>query len=134
MTLHRPNRIRTAGIPVALLIGAGLLGCDPGGQTDVGRAMSGSRDVAYDTRVKSELRDIATSLEAYAMSNNDRWPTDEQGLDALETRLPIDPWGNPYQYRATARTTMQGHPELFSMGPDGEPGTDDDIHHEWSGR
>ena len=64
----------------------------------------------------------------YKLRNN-RFPTTEQGLDALVNaptidpiprnypdggfikRLPEDPWGNPYAL----------------ISPDGEPGTDDDI-------
>lgn len=37
---------------------------------------------------------------------------------------PKDPWGNVYQYRRLDEQTC----EVWSMGPDGKTGTDDDIH------
>lgn len=74
------------------------------------------------------------------------YPTQEQGLQLLtiaptesglasrwkgpylEGDVPLDPWGNPYQYLPPAGT---GKPfSLFSYGGDGKPGgvaTDQDI-------
>jgi general secretion pathway protein G len=77
----------------------------------------------------------------YKLDNN-RYPTTEQGLDALVNkptaapeprsyreggyikRLPQDPWGNPYQMLSPGQF---GKIDIFSMGLDGEAGTDDDI-------
>ncbi|RCS54328.1 type II secretion system protein GspG [Bremerella cremea] len=36
--------------------------------------------------------------------------------------MPIDPWDNEYQYEVTGATY-----KVWSMGPDGASGTDDDI-------
>ncbi len=41
-------------------------------------------------------------------------------------KLPIDPWGNPYIYGYPGKHNTDGY-DLFSAGPDGKPGTDDDI-------
>ena len=74
--------------------------------------------------------------------DNYKIPSTEQGLEALVsetdieplprrfpeggyiTRLPQDPWGNEYQLLNPGE---QGAVDIFSMGPDGEAGTDDDI-------
>jgi general secretion pathway protein G len=72
------------------------------------------------------------------------FPTTEEGLQALLTppanradrwrgpyldtpgnRLPLDPWGNPYQYRYPG-TRNQDKPDIWSWGPDGRE-SDDDI-------
>lgn len=39
----------------------------------------------------------------------------------------IDPWGNPYQYQFPAVRNEGGSYDLWSMGPDGQSGTPDDI-------
>jgi general secretion pathway protein G len=73
------------------------------------------------------------------------YPTTEQGLQALVTapaavadrwsgpyveltngKLPLDPWKNPYQYSCPGTHNKDGY-DLWSMGPDGKSGTDDDI-------
>jgi general secretion pathway protein G len=40
----------------------------------------------------------------------------------LNKEIPLDPWGNPYQYRVS-----EDKIELWSFGPDGKDGTPDDI-------
>jgi len=40
--------------------------------------------------------------------------------------LPIDPWGNPYHYEYPGKHDTNGY-DLFSAGPDGKTGTNDDI-------
>ena len=70
-----------------------------------------------------------------------RFPTTEEGIKALETapdslgerwkgpyvrNLPLDPWGNPFQYRFPAQNSRDGY-DLWSNGPDGQPDTEDDI-------
>lgn len=73
------------------------------------------------------------------------YPSTSEGLQALisapsgkgtrwrgpylnETEVPEDPWGNPYQYRFPAtKNPKKGEYDLFSMGPDQQPDTADDI-------
>lgn len=70
-----------------------------------------------------------------------RYPTTEEGLKALleapesvsdrwkgpyVRNLPLDPWGNAYQYRQPAAKSKDGY-DVWSMGPDGKNGTEDDI-------
>jgi len=94
------------------------------------------------------LRQLVIALDRY---NTDvrQYPTTEQGLNALFVRpadLPasanwkgpyaplvfqkqrtIDPWGNAYQY---ARPGKNGRPfDVWSLGPDGKDGTEDDVGH-----
>lgn len=44
----------------------------------------------------------------------------------LDEPLGNDPWGNPYQYQAKGKKNPDGY-DLWSNGPDGKNGTDDDI-------
>jgi general secretion pathway protein G len=44
----------------------------------------------------------------------------------LEGTLKQDPWGNDYQYLAEGKKNTNGY-DLWSNGPDGQSGTDDDI-------
>ena len=64
-----------------------------------------------------------------------RYPTTEEGLAALMTAppsagvkwngpylkkaVPLDPWGNAYQYRAPG---ARAEYEVLSLGKDGQPG------------
>jgi general secretion pathway protein G len=44
--------------------------------------------------------------------------------------VPVDPWGHEFQYRypGTKNTEASSTPyDLFSMGKDGKPDTEDDI-------
>jgi len=42
------------------------------------------------------------------------------------TKLPVDPWGNPYIYYYPGKHNPNGY-DLLSAGPDGKEGTSDDI-------
>ncbi len=96
-------------------------------------------DRADDARVTAARTDIANlqqALKLYKLDNQ-RFPTAEQGLQALVTRpssgpaatnwktggyvdrLNKDPWGNPYQYLSPG---VHGEVDLFSLGADGKPG------------
>ena len=70
-----------------------------------------------------------------------KYPSTEEGLNALLNApesagdrwkgpyvrsLPLDPWGNPYQYRYPAQKSKDGY-DVWSMGPDGQNETEDDI-------
>ena len=87
---------------------------------------------------------VNSSLSAPMMSYKlamGRYPTTEEGLVALISEpansdgrwqgpyireLPKDPWGNDYMYRCPAEKSKDGF-DVWSMGPDGKDGTDDDI-------
>jgi general secretion pathway protein G len=92
-----------------------------------------------EARVVAARQDIATLMQALKLYrlDNQRYPTSEQGLQALATkptvapvppnwktggyleRLPKDPWGRPYQY---ANPGLHGEIDVFSFGADGQPG------------
>ncbi len=97
---------------------------------------------AEEGRVGTDLQALSASLIRYKTKGG-IYPTTEQGLDALATRPTIDPqpraykplvkadslidpWGNPYQYRKPGEKNTDTY-DIFSMGPDGKAGTDDDI-------
>ena len=103
--------------------------------------LMGSQERANVQKAVSDITALETSLSMYKMDNYN-YPTTEQGLEALVTetdveplprrfpeegyvkRLPNDPWGNEYQLLNPGEN---GKIDIFTMGPDGEAGTDDDI-------
>ena len=57
-------------------------------------------------------------------AGDDRWsgPYLEKG------KTPVDPWGNPIQYQYPGTHTAGGErPDIWSMGPDKQSGTADDV-------
>ncbi len=101
----------------------------------------GNLDKANLQKSVQDINGLETSLSMYKMDNY-KYPSTEQGLEALVEatdieplprrfpnggyikRLPNDPWGNEYQL---LNPGDNGDIDIFSMGPDGESGTDDDI-------
>lgn len=83
-----------------------------------------ANDRAAVTKAKADIATLEQGVEMYRL-NNLRYPSSEEGLDALVSgnfirRLPNDPWGNPYVYSAPG---SGGQPfQIASYGPDGEPG------------
>jgi len=92
-----------------------------------------------EARVVAAKQDIAALMQALKLYrlDNKRYPTTEQGLQALVVRpgqapvpdnwktggyvekLPLDPWGKPYQY---LNPGLHGEIDVFSYGADGVPG------------
>jgi len=92
-----------------------------------------------EARVIAAKQDIASLMQALKLYrlDNQRYPTTEQGLQALLAkpatapiplnwkpggyieRLPKDPWGGAYQY---LNPGVQGEIDVFSYGADGAPG------------
>ncbi|WP_194756978.1 type II secretion system major pseudopilin GspG [Aliidiomarina indica] len=99
------------------------------------------RDQADRQKAISDLTALENAMEMYRLDNG-IYPTTEQGVEALVTppqmdprprnyreggyirRLPTDPWGNDYRLLSPGQ---YGRYDIFSMGPDGQPGTEDDI-------
>jgi general secretion pathway protein G len=81
-----------------------------------------------------QIADIEKALEIFKLDVG-RFPTNEEGLDALNKRpasapgwagpylkgngVPLDPWGHPYRY---ANPGPDGGIEILSLGADGAPG------------
>ncbi len=86
------------------------------------------------TAARTDVNNLMQALKLYRLDNQ-RYPSAEQGLQALVTRptsgvappnwkpyldkLPADPWGNPYQY---ANPGVKGEIDVFSYGADGVVG------------
>jgi general secretion pathway protein G len=92
-------------------------------------------DDARITKAKQDIRAYETALNLYRMDNF-RYPTTDQGLQALVTQpqdpniknwkqggyiqnLRKDPWGNDYSYISPG---SHGDYDLFTLGADGQPG------------
>ena len=91
-------------------------------------------DDARVTAARTDVNNLMQALKLYKLDNQ-RYPTAEQGLDALVRKptatpvppnwksyidkLPKDPWGQPYQY---ANPGIKGEIDVFSLGADGKPG------------
>ncbi len=94
----------------------------------------GRTDEARVTKAKTDIAALSNALKMYKLDNQ-RFPTTEQGLQALVTKpttepipanwkpyidkLPNDPWGKPYQLISPSD---RGEFEVFSFGADGKPG------------
>jgi len=99
-------------------------------------------------RVTAALADISAievALDAFEVDTG-RYPTTDEGLAALvqappllsswkgpylkRSKVPVDPWGNPYVYRCPGEHNTESY-DLFSCGADGQEGGGDDIDN-WS--
>jgi general secretion pathway protein G len=120
---------------IGLLVGLGVKNAD--------KILGGSQASVASIFVNDTLK---TSLVRYRIDMGD-YPSTAEGLETLATapsaradrwkgpyieakgnKLPLDPWGEPYQYRypGTQNKATGGY-DLFSKGPDKVEGTEDDI-------
>jgi general secretion pathway protein G len=85
-----------------------------------------------------QMADLMTALGKFK-SDNGHYPTGSNALQELVTApvgasnwhqyldsIPLDPWQHPYVYECPGKHRTNSY-DLFSMGPDGRAGTDDDI-------
>lgn len=88
------------------------------------------------TGARADIKSLMQALRLYKLDNQ-RYPTAEQGLDALVKKptaspvppnwrgylptLPADPWTRPYQYVFPG---VKGEFDVFSFGADGQAGGD----------
>lgn len=101
---------------------------------------------AKQSAARAQIENFATALDGFYIDTG-RYPTIQEGLKALRTKpeglekwsgpylkkeIPVDPWGNPYQYRAPGRS---GGYEIISYGADGREGgeTEDQDINSWEG-
>lgn len=91
-------------------------------------------DDARVTAARTDVNNLMQALKLYRLDNQ-RYPTAEQGLQALVAkptagptppnwkpyleRLPNDPWGRPYQY---LNPGIKAEIDVMSYGADGQPG------------
>lgn len=104
------------------------------------------RDQAESDLGRVEFRQIEQALKFFRLDFN-RYPTDEEGLAVLWDKERLDPeadqnvwkgyleapmakdrWGNEWGYRQQSEETEDTTKyDLWSFGPDGEEGTEDDL-------
>ena len=94
----------------------------------------GRSDEARQAAAKHDIATLMQSLKLYRLDNG-RYPTNDQGLQALVTKptsapqpdnwkpyldkVPKDPWGNTYQYLSPG---VHGEIDVFTLGADNQPG------------
>lgn len=93
----------------------------------------GQEKKAKQRGAKGQIALLESAVDTYRLDIG-RYPTTEQGLEALRERpdgidkwdgpylrkeLPLDPWGNPYLYESPSE---HGEYAIISYGADGKPG------------
>jgi general secretion pathway protein G len=136
--MKRAEDRRNAGFTLieimAVVIIIGLL------TTIVGAAIFQQVDKGRVTTALAQINSLEGVLELYRMDNG-RFPTTEQGLDALVHeptgepaprsyppggylkggKVPLDPWGEPYYYESPGQNNPHFF-DLWSHGADAAPG------------
>jgi general secretion pathway protein G len=107
--------------------------------TLVGLAIFPQIDKSRVNTARAQIKMLDAALETYRMDNA-RFPTTEQGLEALikesaearnfqpggylrERRIPVDPWGNEYNYESPGQHNSHSY-DLWSFGADSTAGGD----------
>jgi len=97
--------------------------------------LTGKSEEAKQKLVCIQMKNISQALKMFKVDNG-RYPTTEEGLEALmknpsaddlpnyaksgyleDKTIPKDPWGHPFVY-----LEEEGTPELISLGADGKEG------------
>ena len=102
--------------------------------------MFGAKDRADINAAKAQITYLKSAMKMYRLDMG-RYPSKLEDLREkpsdkdlaekwtepyLDQPLNEDPWGNEYQYLAEGKRNSDGF-DLWSNGPDGKSGTDDDI-------
>lgn len=111
---------------ISILIGAGIY------------QMGGAKDTARIEATRMTIIKLKSNIQEYELATRGGPPTTAEGLKSLVSRpanvrvwrqvlkeVPKDQWGNEFQYRRPGKEGSEY--EIFSAGPDGQIGTDDDI-------
>jgi general secretion pathway protein G len=107
----------------------------------VGIQIRGAQKKALVNAAKSQIGLFKMPLESFSLDLGD-FPSSSAGLTALVSsagdaqsskwqgpymdKIPLDPWERPYQYANPGRHNSNSF-DVWSLGPDGADGTDDDI-------
>ncbi len=109
----------------------------------VGAVVFSQVDKARVNTARTQIKQLESALEFYRLDNA-RYPSSEQGLQALVRKpsgdpqpksyrpegylqggvVPKDPWGEDYQYRSPGEHNSYSF-DLWSFGADGKAGGDD---------
>jgi general secretion pathway protein G len=112
----------------------------------VGVAVLARRDEAKKDTAAIEMNTIRHAMDMFRV-DFDRWPKDEEGLAVLWDKTKLDPeadqtkwkaylnepmpndrWGHPWGYKQVSEhASDETKYDLWSNGPDGQEGTEDDI-------
>jgi len=96
---------------------------------------------AFNGIAQTEIQALTKAVDLYRI-NVGVYPTADEGLNSLcycpqsisnpdkwvktHDKISLDPWGNPYQYQYPGTNNPDTF-DLWSCGPDGISGTDDDV-------
>lgn len=101
---------------------------------------AGRSQQAKEAAAKTDIAAFDVALDAYEVDIGS-YPAGTSGLQALVDQpsnasgwkgpylkkgVPNDPWGNAYVYVFPGKNNTNG-PDIYSPGPDGQAGTEDDI-------
>jgi general secretion pathway protein G len=105
----------------------------------------GGADDARLESARTQVKEFSNAMERYKMHCK-TYPSTEEGLEALLVPspslnnpdnwkgpymkaeiVPLDPWDYEFQYRYPS-DRGNTWPDIFSVGPDGQPDTEDDIY------
>ena len=102
----------------------------------VGPKVFSNVDQAKEKTALRQMRALGDALSQYRLDNGN-WPSESQGLKALTEKpanaqhwngpylsqqVPLDPWGNAYQWHNPTREKDNLHEvDIMSTGKDGKP-------------
>ncbi len=99
----------------------------------------GRTEQARVAAAQTQISSFKTALDAFEVDTG-TYPKGSEGLmDLVQSprdaqgwkgpymnEIPLDPWQHPYVYVCPGRNNPSSY-DLYSMGPDGREGTEDDI-------
>ena len=101
----------------------------------------GTQERAFKDAAKGEIGVMKTQVEMFKFHTKQypskledlvKKPSDEKlaerwsGPYIDKSGEPLDPWDNPYKFAAPGKHNPESF-DIWSLGPDGQDGTDDDI-------
>ena len=142
---HMRRGLTLLELMIVLIILVGLMAI-------VGPRLLGTQKKADVRTAQAQIGNLASALKMYAVDMK-TFPSTEEGLDLLVNspedealarnwdgpyveggKLPLDPWGSKFEYEFGAAEegdenaqAASDFPRIFSLGPDRQPGTADDI-------